>query len=261
MDYTSNNQFSTSSSFTELDFEFDQHLASMKKYVLELTDKKSRQLCALWIQKLCESTGPSYLARKTRNAYSLKLLQLLENYEPLQEPFNDKPPYGQLKPLSSSHNTNTPDWVDRVDPQNEISYRNRKYLDKSPKRYQSPVPPPSTTPTASKTSQVSSYETRFQRDMPKKTVSYHTIDDYASVQDEYDAVSENNHKYDARSYTKTPINDDIRLNLNESNTNITYMNSIPSTTSNNLFSNHRQTNVNELHEEDRKSRQLQNDVC
>lgn len=35
-----NNQQSISQSFTELDTEFDQHLANMKKFVLELQDKK-----------------------------------------------------------------------------------------------------------------------------------------------------------------------------------------------------------------------------
>jgi hypothetical protein len=35
-----NNQHIISQTFTELDTEFDQHLANMKKYVLELQDKK-----------------------------------------------------------------------------------------------------------------------------------------------------------------------------------------------------------------------------
>ena len=117
-----NNQQIISQTFTELDTEFDQHLANMKKYVLELEDKKgdafffrywniysvlicifncysARQLCALWIKKLCESTGSSLLVRQIRNGHSLKLLQVLQNYEPLVAPFNEKPPTGSLKPL------------------------------------------------------------------------------------------------------------------------------------------------------------------
>jgi hypothetical protein len=38
-----NNQQMISQTFTELDTEFDQHLANMKKYVLELQDKKGLQ--------------------------------------------------------------------------------------------------------------------------------------------------------------------------------------------------------------------------
>jgi hypothetical protein len=59
----------------------------------------ARQLCALWIKKLCESTGSSLLIRQIRNSYSLNLLHALQNYEQLDPPFNEKPPTGSLKPL------------------------------------------------------------------------------------------------------------------------------------------------------------------
>ena len=39
------------------------------------------------------------LHRQTRNAYSSKLLQILQNYEPLTAPFNEKPPLENLKPM------------------------------------------------------------------------------------------------------------------------------------------------------------------
>jgi hypothetical protein len=44
MDY--NNHLTGMQSFSQLDAEFDQHLANMKKYVLELQDKKGKRV--LW---------------------------------------------------------------------------------------------------------------------------------------------------------------------------------------------------------------------
>ncbi|CAF0936063.1 unnamed protein product [Brachionus calyciflorus] len=86
----------------QLDSEFDQHLANMKKYILELKEKKSKQLCALWIKKLCEisDTGDMCLDLKNlRNMYSARLLYILENCDNLQTPFNERPPNDSLKPL------------------------------------------------------------------------------------------------------------------------------------------------------------------
>ena len=105
-------------SFNQLDSEFDQHLACMKKHILLLFDKKcklqymiviliflnlnskylAKQMSALWIKKLCEisDTTNGYI-KQIRNTYSYHLLKNLENNEQLFYPFNQKPPIGPLK--------------------------------------------------------------------------------------------------------------------------------------------------------------------
>lgn len=107
-----------------LDADFDKHLANMKKHIQDLKDRKcmtlekkekhyvlpknlrkiskkifvsAKQLCALWIKKLCESND-SLVAKTIRNEYSSKLLRLLENYEVLKFPFSERPPTESLKP-------------------------------------------------------------------------------------------------------------------------------------------------------------------
>lgn len=69
----------------------------------------AKQLCALWIKKLCEtlSDGNNYdgsqlTSKLIRNEYSLKLLSMLDNYDGLKFPFNERPTAEQLKPYVSN---------------------------------------------------------------------------------------------------------------------------------------------------------------
>lgn len=62
----------------------------------------AKQLCALWIKKLCEiSDTDSLMMKEIRNSYSFKLLNVLENYEALSFPFDEKPSTGPLKIIVS----------------------------------------------------------------------------------------------------------------------------------------------------------------
>ncbi|RNA40869.1 hypothetical protein BpHYR1_033619 [Brachionus plicatilis] len=88
------------SQINQMDSDFDQHLADMKKYILELREKKTKQLCALWIKKLCEiSDSGDFSSKNIRNMYSARLLSILENCDALQYPFNERPPNEALRPL------------------------------------------------------------------------------------------------------------------------------------------------------------------
>ena len=110
----------------QLDAEFDQNLASMKKFILELKDRKCRfynlvfklflcflllmsfisfiakQLCAVWIKKMCNVTDSgNVIPKHIRNSYSLRLLEILRNGENFDSPFDEKPPPGPLATLVS----------------------------------------------------------------------------------------------------------------------------------------------------------------
>ena len=120
----------------QLDFEFHQHLAGMKRFIIDMQDKNGeascqalfevrlgssglclfplgvvdKQMCALWIKKLCDFANPpnkdpgksakAYtIQQQTRNSYSQLLLSMLETSKRLSHPFNEKPPTGPLKYL------------------------------------------------------------------------------------------------------------------------------------------------------------------
>uniref|UniRef100_A0A8C7PV42 Centrosomal protein 112 n=1 Tax=Oncorhynchus mykiss TaxID=8022 RepID=A0A8C7PV42_ONCMY len=84
----------------KLDSEFDHHLVDMKPYVLKLPHKTERQLCALWIKKLCDPgvSGSGLMGRKNRNMYARLLLHMLRRGV-LEGPFSHKPESGSLKTL------------------------------------------------------------------------------------------------------------------------------------------------------------------
>ncbi|XP_064843123.1 centrosomal protein of 112 kDa [Oncorhynchus masou masou] len=84
----------------KLDSEFDHHLVDMKPYVLKLPHKTERQLCALWIKKLCDPgvSGSGLMGRKNRNMYARLLLHMLRRGA-LEGPFSHKPESGSLKTL------------------------------------------------------------------------------------------------------------------------------------------------------------------
>nr|XP_055039288.1 centrosomal protein of 112 kDa-like isoform X3 [Misgurnus anguillicaudatus] len=83
-----------------LDSEFDHYLVDMKPYVLKLPHKTERQLCALWIKKLCDPVtyGSGLTGRKNRNMYARLLLHMLRTGV-LEGPFTNKPEPGSLKTL------------------------------------------------------------------------------------------------------------------------------------------------------------------
>ncbi|KAM9843968.1 centrosomal protein of 112 kDa [Aulostomus maculatus] len=84
-----------------LDTEFDRFLLEMKPYVLKNPNKTERQLCALWIKKLCDPAavcGSGPLGRKTRNIYAHLLVHMLKRGV-LEGPFTSKPEPGSLKML------------------------------------------------------------------------------------------------------------------------------------------------------------------
>ncbi|XP_066497854.1 centrosomal protein of 112 kDa isoform X2 [Hoplias malabaricus] len=87
-------------SLERLDSEFDHYLVDMKPYVLKLPHKSERQLCALWIKKLCDpvASGSGRMGRKNRNAYAKLFLVMLKRGE-LEGPFTHKPEAGSLKTL------------------------------------------------------------------------------------------------------------------------------------------------------------------
>lgn len=61
----------------------------------------------MWIKKLCESLVDNQhdgSAKLIRNEYSAKLLGLLENYQDLKYPFNERPPADHLKPYVYNQN-------------------------------------------------------------------------------------------------------------------------------------------------------------
>jgi hypothetical protein len=59
-------------------------------------------MCALWIKKLCEiSDSQNVDYKQLRNVYCFKLLNCLENNQPLEYPFSEKPPLGNLKSFVS----------------------------------------------------------------------------------------------------------------------------------------------------------------
>ncbi|XP_029913789.1 centrosomal protein of 112 kDa isoform X2 [Myripristis murdjan] len=115
-------------SWERLDSEFDHFLLDMKPYVLKHTNKTERQLCAIWIKKLCDpaSYGSSLTGCKNRNMYARLLLHMLKRGV-LESPFTSKPEPGSLKtlptymsiyfdePLSGrgieQSNAALPDWV------------------------------------------------------------------------------------------------------------------------------------------------------
>uniref|UniRef100_A0A8L0DJN2 Centrosomal protein 112 n=1 Tax=Oncorhynchus mykiss TaxID=8022 RepID=A0A8L0DJN2_ONCMY len=84
----------------KLDSEFDHHLVDMKPHVLKLPHKTERQLCALWIKKLCDPgvSGSGLMGRKNRNMYARLLLHMLRRGV-LEGPFSHKPDSGSLKTL------------------------------------------------------------------------------------------------------------------------------------------------------------------
>ena len=68
-----------------------------------------KQMCALWIKKLCDFATPNKdpgksaraytLQQQIRNSYSQRLLGMLESNKTLSRPFDEKPPSGPLKYL------------------------------------------------------------------------------------------------------------------------------------------------------------------
>uniref|UniRef100_A0A8C7K7R2 Centrosomal protein 112 n=1 Tax=Oncorhynchus kisutch TaxID=8019 RepID=A0A8C7K7R2_ONCKI len=90
----------SSNTWEKLDSEFDHHLVDMKPYVLKLPHKTERQLCALWIKKLCDPgvSGSGLMGRKNRNMYARLLLHMLRRGV-LEGPFSHKPESGSLKTL------------------------------------------------------------------------------------------------------------------------------------------------------------------
>ncbi|KAH9503969.1 hypothetical protein Btru_067472 [Bulinus truncatus] len=95
----------------QLDREFDKYLADMKPHVLKLPQKTERQKSAVWIKKLCEPVKGGVAARKTRNMYAQLLLEMLKK-DGLDNPFDQKPESGALKPLPSYLIERLPDWVE-----------------------------------------------------------------------------------------------------------------------------------------------------
>ncbi|XP_073670188.1 centrosomal protein of 112 kDa isoform X3 [Paramisgurnus dabryanus] len=111
-----------------LDSEFDHYLVDMKPYVMKLPHKTERQLCALWIKKLCDPVtyGSGLTGRKNRNMYARLLLHMLRTGL-LEGPFTNKPEPGSLKTLPTymsiyfdeplvrksreSSSAELPDWV------------------------------------------------------------------------------------------------------------------------------------------------------
>ncbi|TRY54239.1 hypothetical protein DNTS_035431, partial [Danionella cerebrum] len=92
---------SRSDSCVSLDSEFDQFLLDLKPLVLRLAHKSAeRQLCALWIRKLCDpgASGPGIMCRKNRNLYA-RLLLLMLRKGILEDPFTHRPEEGSLKTL------------------------------------------------------------------------------------------------------------------------------------------------------------------
>ncbi|CAK6964763.1 centrosomal protein of 112 kDa isoform X2 [Scomber scombrus] len=118
----------TEDSLERLDTEFDHFLLDMKPYVLKHPNKTERQLCAIWIKKLCDPAicGSGLLGPKNRNMYARLLLHMLKRGV-LEGPFTSKPEPGSLKTLptymsiyfdeplnrqSVEHsNAGLPDWV------------------------------------------------------------------------------------------------------------------------------------------------------
>ncbi|XP_013402833.1 centrosomal protein of 112 kDa [Lingula anatina] len=111
---------------SELDREFDVHLADMKPFVLRLVHKSERQRCALWIKKMCEPPGSGISGRKNRNMYALLMLHMLKRGA-LEGPFTQRPGEGPLDTLPAymsiyfdestsvkgeeADRKNLPDWV------------------------------------------------------------------------------------------------------------------------------------------------------
>ncbi|XP_027746181.1 centrosomal protein of 112 kDa isoform X2 [Empidonax traillii] len=86
----------------KLDAELDRYIVAMKPYILKQQDKYERELCALWIKKLCRPSGAGVgvEGRKNRNLYA-KLLLLMLKRGVLEGPFTQKPGKGLLKSLPS----------------------------------------------------------------------------------------------------------------------------------------------------------------
>ncbi|NWS94608.1 CE112 protein, partial [Mionectes macconnelli] len=86
----------------KLDTELDHYIVAMKPYILKQQDKYEREICALWIKKLCRpsAAGVGVEGRKNRNLYAKLLLHMLKRGV-LEGPFAQKPERGLLKTLPS----------------------------------------------------------------------------------------------------------------------------------------------------------------
>ncbi|XP_034047132.1 centrosomal protein of 112 kDa-like isoform X1 [Thalassophryne amazonica] len=87
-------------SLEKLDTEFNNFLADIKPVVLKHPNKTERQLCAVWIRKLCDpvTCGSGVIGRAKRNTYARVLLHMLKKGA-LEWPFTSRPEPGSLNTL------------------------------------------------------------------------------------------------------------------------------------------------------------------